>query len=294
MGITKIVCPVDVLDEGDRRVLDYAVALATAIGARVTAIHVFDVPGYVHPEPDSSAARSYAERALSEHRERFDAMLAPLPEDVVDARLLPGVPHRRIAEEVASVGAQLVVMGTHSRRGLSRFFLGSIAERVVRTSAVPVLTVPRDPESIPMPPKSILVPHDLSTASRTGLELAHALRPGLHAAVSAVYVLEGEAGSEGAWIPRWIGPEHVARHRAMVERAIRDDVAEVFGPEDQVVQVQLLEGEVVDSVLQAQRSFGADLIIVGASGKDGVERILLGSYTADLLRRSEVPVLTVP
>jgi len=294
MTISKILCPFDVMDEGDRRVLEYAVALATPFGASVHALHVFDVPGYVHPDRDSAVARSYSERALREHRERLGDLLVALDGAQVEAELLPGVPHRRIAEEVDRLGADPVVMGTHGRAGISRMVLGSIAERVVRTSKVGVVTVPRDTEEVPSPPSSILVPHDFSDASRRGLELARTLRPPLHASIAVLHVLEGELDEAGAWAPRWLGTEDRDRLRSLTEKALAEDVSDVFGPDDQAVRIELDYGEVVPTILAHRDQLDSGLVVVGRTGKNLTEQFLLGSFTIELLRRCEVPVLTVP
>lgn len=294
MTISKILCPFDVMDDGDRRVLEYAVAFAKPFGASVHALHVFDVPGYVHPDRDSSVALSYSERALREHRERLGELLDDVGEAEIEAELLPGVPHRRIGEEVDRLGADLVVMGTHGRAGISRMVLGSTAERVVRTSKVGVITVPRDAEQVPAPPASILVPHDFSGASRHGLELARRLRPPLHASLAVLHVLEGEVDADGGWAPRWLGVEDRDRLRSLTEKALAEDVSDVFGPDDQAVRVELDYGDVVPTILAHQAELGSQLVVVGRTGKSLTEQFLLGSFTVELLRRCEVPVLTAP
>jgi len=294
MTISKILCPFDVMDDGDRRVLEYAVALAAPFGASVHALHVFDVPGYVHPDRDSSVARSYSERALREHRERLDALLESFGDADVEAELLPGVPHRRIVEEVERLGADLVVMGTHGRAGVSRMVLGSVAERVVRTSPAGVITVPRDTTDVPGAPRSILVPHDFSGASRRGLVVARGLRPPLHASIAVLHVLEGDVDDEGGWAPRWLGIEDRDRLRSLTEKALAEDVSDVFGPDDQAVRVELDYGDVVERVLSYRAELGSELLVVGRTGKSLTEQFLLGSFTISLLRRSPVPVLTVP
>jgi len=65
-----------------------------------------------------------------------------VPSDVpLETTTVEGSPAREIVDHAASIGADLVVMGTHGRSGVDRLLLGSVAERVVRSSPVPVLTV---------------------------------------------------------------------------------------------------------------------------------------------------------
>lgn len=95
--------------------------------------------GYISPkvyEEIEASARAFGQKHL-------DALVAKAKKAGARAKglLLEGIPHDRIARAARSRRADLVVMGTHGRTGLARFFLGSVAERVVATSPVPVMTV---------------------------------------------------------------------------------------------------------------------------------------------------------
>jgi nucleotide-binding universal stress UspA family protein len=87
-------------------------------------------------EDIEATARATAQRAL-------DALVAKAKKAGVRARgaLLEGVPHEAIARMARRARADLLVIGTHGRTGLARFFLGSVASRVVATAPCPVLTV---------------------------------------------------------------------------------------------------------------------------------------------------------
>lgn len=287
---SRILCPVDVLDPEERGVLEYASRLADALGAELHALHVYDVPGFVDPGPEIAAVQAFAERALSEQRERFAELIAHLPGGFAEPHLVPGSPSRRIPEEADRLGAGLVVMGTHARRGLRRLALGSVAERVARAASVPVLTVPREAD-VGALPRSILVPHDLSEPSKRALRYARSLHVPLHASVATLHVMpEALAGREG---PSWLTDSARGRYTAMLEDALRADVSEIFGPEEQAVRRSIGHGDVVEAVLVRQAALNAQLVVVGASGKSGTERLLLGSVTIELLRRCPVPVLMV-
>ncbi len=122
-----------------------AVGLAKADRAELIVAHVLTpaLPiageGYMSPkvyEEIEASARAAA-------RKQLDALVAKARAAGARAKglLLEGVPHERIARAAKAQRTDLVVMGTHGRTGLARFFLGSVAERVVATSAVPVMTV---------------------------------------------------------------------------------------------------------------------------------------------------------
>lgn len=138
-----ILVPTD-FGDASTRAREIALELARRFDARVTLLHVWAVPsaayaeGLAWPTEDLEAA---AQRAL-------DAELAAAVKvyPSTQARLRVGVAWDRILESAKELGADLIVMGTHGRRGISRLVLGSVAEKLVRTSPVPVLTVGAEPE----------------------------------------------------------------------------------------------------------------------------------------------------
>lgn len=125
--------------EASQRAADLACELAKQLRARLTLLHVWSVPMPVYAERVTvplEEMQAGAQRAL----EIEAARLRPkFPR--IDSVLIRGQPWSAIVEAVDEHGFDLVVMGTHGRRGVERFFLGSVADRVVRTSHVPVLTV---------------------------------------------------------------------------------------------------------------------------------------------------------
>jgi nucleotide-binding universal stress UspA family protein len=288
-----ILCPLDLhQSEAAQLVAGYAAPLAEALGATLRAVHVYDLPGYIHPDPESPAAKTYERTALGSLRERSHALteaVAGFPE----VQMLPGVPHRRITEEAVRLGASLIVMGTHGRHGLARVVLGSVAERVVRTSTVPVLTVPTSTADLALP-TSLLVPDDASEPAHRALEEAKRVGERLGAKIAVVHVMpeELEEDVESAPWP-WLSAELRAEYRGQARDRIVADIERVFGDETGV-PLHLKHGMVPDEVLAAQSEFGADLVVMGTSGKNAVTRLLLGSAAAEVLRRSSVPVLVVP
>lgn len=121
------------------RALDTGIELARAFGARLTILHVWSMPYTSYSEgltwPVDEMERA-ARRALDDTLARA---VARYPR--TEAVLLQGGDWAQILEAVRELGVDLVVMGTHGRRGLPRLVLGSVAERVVRMSPVPVLTI---------------------------------------------------------------------------------------------------------------------------------------------------------
>jgi nucleotide-binding universal stress UspA family protein len=143
-GVRRILHPTDFSRASGAAFLK-AVALAKESRAQLLLVHVMLPPtpfigdGYVSPktyEDLEAAARRSAQRELAKVAARAQKAKAR-----VKAVLLEGVPYDRIARAARSKRADLIVMGTHGRSGLSKFFLGSVAERVIALAPCPVLTV---------------------------------------------------------------------------------------------------------------------------------------------------------
>jgi nucleotide-binding universal stress UspA family protein len=147
-SIKKILAPID-FSEVSNRSLDYAVDLAAQIKAAVLVVHVYEIPVYGFPEgaiitpPDVAA--DLADRA----QKSLDAAVTTRRNRGVEitGTLTNGSPREEILRLAQEGHADLIVMGTHGRRGLPRALLGSVAERVVRTSEIPVLTIRGPQES---------------------------------------------------------------------------------------------------------------------------------------------------
>jgi nucleotide-binding universal stress UspA family protein len=121
-----------------------AMELARALGAELVLLHVtVEGPLYREGIVDMrevqsvfESQRQWARQALEERATACRAAGVPTL-----ARVLPGVPHEVIAATAESEAADLIVMGTRGRGGFSRWFLGSVADRVIRTAVCPVMAV---------------------------------------------------------------------------------------------------------------------------------------------------------
>jgi len=130
---------------GMEEVTDHAVSLADTHGATLHGLYVVntaslaDLPMESSWEGLSQALRKDGERALAD----VEAHAGDVP---VETAMVDGSPAREIVEYATENDCDVIVMGTHGRSGVGRLLLGSVAERVVRSSSTPVLTV-RVPEN---------------------------------------------------------------------------------------------------------------------------------------------------
>lgn len=139
--IRRIVCPTD-FSPTAARAADFAASLAKAFGAAVTLLHV--LPEMNYPLRGLGVAAAFPQ-LLAELRtrahEQLQKALPTFAGIACTTELREGAPHETILAVAKELGADLIVIGTAGHTGLAHALLGSVAERVVRLSTCPVLTV---------------------------------------------------------------------------------------------------------------------------------------------------------
>jgi nucleotide-binding universal stress UspA family protein len=200
-------------------------------------------------------------------------------------------PAEVIVESASDLGCELIVMGTHGRRGLSHLLLGSVAERVVRTSAMPVLTVRIDAAINPEGITKILVPHDFSSASTVAVRHAAAWAQALDAEIMLLHVVEPVVYPEFYSVDVFsddITKQLISRS----EKALRGVADELLGGLRHAVEVKV--GRAADIIVNVAEPDRFDMVVMATRGLSGLEHVLLGSVAESVLRRSRVPMLTIP
>jgi nucleotide-binding universal stress UspA family protein len=145
---SRILAAVDGSDTS-QHALTHAIGLARALSAKLRIIHVVDMNWLplgpelaVESDAVSAARRSAGEKVIASAREAVEK--AGFEADI--ALLETGAPTEHVAETIAKEAerwaADVVVLGTHGRRGVQRLLLGSVAEQVARRSSTPVLLIP--------------------------------------------------------------------------------------------------------------------------------------------------------
>ncbi|MHB8875816.1 MAG: universal stress protein [Myxococcaceae bacterium] len=145
-----ILVPTDFGDAADRAI-EVASELAKRFDAQLTIAHVFQAPAQAYAGMEVGA-EDYLPRLRRVVQGALDDVLEAAQSRLPRAKtvLVEGRPWERILSIAQDLGVDLVVMGTHGRKGLPHAVMGSVAEKVVRYSPVPVLTVrvakPKEPE----------------------------------------------------------------------------------------------------------------------------------------------------
>lgn len=286
--------------EFSERTLGLAQGLAKATGASLHLAHVH-VP---HP-PDHFLSNTQfhyegldLEEYESRHRAEEEAYLKEVEaklagETPVDSVLLEG----HVAEEVAayadSVGADMILITTHGHTGVSRMWLGSVADALIRLTNMPLLVihpaqgghVPADALSF----KHVMVPLDGSELSATILEAATDVAKASGAKVTLVHVVSSSAVLGARIFPLLPDDITPAMEKA---REYLEAQAEPLRAKGLTVDVHVEEHEAPGRAIAAVADkLDADLIALATHGYGGLKRALLGSVADKVLRSSPLPLL---
>lgn len=284
------------LTEASDAVLRAAAALAGRTGAPLHVLHAFDFPPspYLEQYP---GFLTFQER-IDDAETALAAQLARcVPEGVTVAghRVDIYAAHRAIADYAKAIDAELVVIGPHARRAMELGFLGTTADRVIRTVDAPVLVVRG---ALRLPLRRVLVPLDLSEPARGGLEVALRWAAGLghddpdtpvpDTSVDIVHV-----------IPRVFALPDQPFDRATVvpgmNREVEAAVAAVPGAGALEVREELLWGErPPEEIVHYAGEIGADLVVLATHGYGALRRALIGGTASGVARTAPCPVLLVP
>ena len=205
-----------------------------------------------------------------------------------ETETLQGDPAETIVD-YAERGLDLVVVPTRGRSGFHRYLLGSVTEKVVQLSSVPVLTLRTGGDArVRFPYENVLLATDGSAAADRAADSAIDLAGSLDATLHVLSAIEEaplglDDRSEDA------GEEFETAAHEAVAGAASDAAARGI---DDVVE-QVVEGSAYDRIREYVDRRDVDVVVLGTTGERGLDEILLGGVTEKLVRSSPVPVLTV-
>ena len=141
MKLPKILLVATDFSECAEQALDYAVALAGKLDAKIHLLNVIGIPAMGIPEVGVAVTNTLLESTVGAHQAELDKLARRCAPVNIETVLRTGDARDVIIDLAREIGADLIVMGTHGRRGVRRALIGSIAESVVRTAPCPVLTI---------------------------------------------------------------------------------------------------------------------------------------------------------
>jgi nucleotide-binding universal stress UspA family protein len=266
-----------------RGAFEYALALSKQHGAELVAVQAV---------PLNQAFGWHArERYALTAKLRRKADLAHVE---FDDRIQQGDPAKIILLHARSLTPDIIVIGTHQRRGIDRFGMGSVAERVAAQSAAPVLVVPYRRRTAAIDPfNHVAVAVDFSPGSNRAIEQALSLLSDPSDRVTLLHVVPGFSSG----VPPHLYRYGVAEYQDQLLRDARRRLQLAVPVERHtpaVIHARVLLGDASTEISRVVESIDADLLVVGVPKRGVVARALFGSTGARLLRASRVPLLAVP
>jgi nucleotide-binding universal stress UspA family protein len=266
--------------------LDWAGELAEREGAELHVVHAWPIPEMWSPAGSFVAIGALADGIEEGIRRQLDELRAT--RRIAGTHAVCGPSDVSITAKADEIGADLLVVGTQGRSGLAHVLLGSVAERVLRTARVPVVTVPQAwAEREPAGPliNRVMIAADLDGDTELAVGEALAFASRLGAQVDLLHVLE-------------LAP-YLVRHPTIcdeLEHAARVGLSElarrhIHSASSAHVEVRL--GRAAETIIERASEREVDLLVLPTHGRTGVTRLMLGSVAERVARLARRPVLSL-
>ena len=281
-----ILLPVDGSEHTDK-ILRHAADLAQWTAAKIQVVFVADTARDSLTVVDGNAVDALEQEGkpiVSDVANELDSLGVEHGTDIVQ-----GSPAPTIVDYAERYDYDLIVLPTHGRTGISRYLLGSVTEKVVRLSDVPVLTARmQSDEQLMFPYENILVPTDGSPASNAAAKHGLALAAALDATVHVLSVVDDT--SLGPDVRSVLSADELERPAT---EAVEDVDAEADAYELADVRTNVEHGSPAVVIREYIDMNDIHAVVMGSSGRRGVDRILLGSVAEKTVRSAPVPVISV-
>src|SRR5579862_437870 len=273
--------------------LPYAVALAKQSGGTIHLFHAIanEVGDALAAGiPTGVLAWRTTEQQQQETRLNDLAKLIAEKEVKVSPICVYGNPAIQAIKAAQDVHADLVVLSTRGRTGLAQWFLGSVAEKIVRLSPIPVLTIrPEAHTSSVIAFNTVLVPTDFSENSEKALPLAIEMARQNGGKLLLVHVIEDSVYYPAEPPNYFIGPEAGAWMRYVkegLETQLAAAAKKLAAQSEMRVETALESGQAAEQIAGIARKKQADLIVLATHGRTGFSHLLSGSVAERVVRSS--------
>jgi nucleotide-binding universal stress UspA family protein len=285
-----ILCPVDFSELSDLA-LRYAAVGAREFNANLTVLHAepFELPRYFSRTQTDQFLKELEALKKGVEKDLVERVNRVLKDLMADLRLNYAIVDRQPAEAILDTaedsGADLIILGTHGYGGVKRFFLGSVAQRIVENATIPTFLVRQkesafidvnQPNAVPRL-KKILCPCYVSRASEVNLKYAISLARRFHSELTVFYSHENDEVIDFDQLKN--------RMNEWIRKVGNNDV-----PIEMVVR----KGHAAEQIIQYAGEKGEDLIILAARFQTIGQGTFFGKTTDLVIRHAPVPVLVTP
>jgi nucleotide-binding universal stress UspA family protein len=285
ISIKKILCPVDFFPASDAAA-KYAASLAANYDATLHLLHVVSpIPptAYDHMMNASEINKTMEDGAAEDMNNCMAKLRVRGLSVETEVRL--GDVYDEIKRAIEEGKPDLIVMGTHGRRGVERWFMGSTTEKLLRHSPVPLVTITAAGDKLSAPPRRIMVTTDFSDGTTDALAYAFSVAQENESKVTLLHVLNDVAAD----LP--------GKYRGSLINGVGKQLEDMVPAEarhwcDIVTRVETgVPYRIIKRVLEDER---VDLLVMNIHGKGMLDRALLGSTAERVVRTAGCPVMLVP
>jgi nucleotide-binding universal stress UspA family protein len=292
LTIKLILCPID-FSEFSESAYQHARSVAEHYQAKLVAQHIVEL--WRHPSGDFAASAGVYEEYSQALRESGNKQLQEFVENHTHDDIQPqlvvevGIAADSIVSFAQLQKADVIVMGTHGRRGFDRLMLGSVTDRVMRTAPCPVLAASKPPHGSVAGGKERHVHHlsrilfcaDFSENSERALRYAISATAEYDAELTLLHVLEGV-------------PSQAETEEAMAAAAERlDKLIPLEGRKTLKIKTAVRIGKPYAQIIQLALETQIDLVTMGVRGRGALDVAVFGSTTYRVMQLGSCPVLAV-
>lgn len=285
----NILVPLDFSDLGNRA-LNAARTFVKMFGGKVTPFHAYipitDLDGFYYMGTGFSAQDNFSEV----EKVLFDRLTETAENHIDQSLLAPAVVEvGNPAQAICHIANDydMVIMGTHGRTGFSRFFMGSVTDKVLRICHKPVLVVEEHSELDEI--KSILVTTDFSENSTKAFPIALDIAMGSGGTIDLVHIVSKEALGSG-------DDDEAASNTASSRNKELEEMTEMYFGEikERVHPKSLISNKSPhEAIAELNKSEKYNLIVMSTLGRTGLEYLRMGSTTSNVARHVETAVLGI-
>jgi nucleotide-binding universal stress UspA family protein len=293
LELDNILVPVDFSDFS-KRALEFALEVAEKFGARLTILHAVVL---FEDDVDEEEKMQEYEQGLKMREKRIHTQmdknrkLAQTKGIVIDTKIIRGISaHEVILDTIQEHNFDLVVMGTHGRTGFKHLFQGSVAEKIIRHSPIPVLTVHRSIKNYNL--EKIVVPIDFSLYSKSAADYGIILADNFGSQLDILHVIERDIHPSfySSGIKSIFEVDTNLKER--VVQNMKEFLDNQF-PQDIKINFEVREGIAHKEIVEYANEISANLIVIASLGLTGLDYILVGNTAEKIVRWANCPILTV-
>jgi universal stress protein E len=280
--VRKILAATD-FSERSNRALRRVQLLTQGDDVQLTLLHVVD---------DDRPERLVAAEAATAQELLDTTVVAMFPNVPCEAKVVRGDPFDAIAKIATANAVDLIVMGAHRKQLLRDIFVGTSIERVARLRIAPVLMVNVEPIE---PYQRGLIAVDLSKCSARALQVARTL--GMLPGTQMIVVHAFEVLAKGKMSYAGVSPATIAQHTAEIADDSASELTSFLDALDgkrEPYATRVKEGRPADVIIDIANDEQTDIVVMGAHGRTGILKMLLGSVTEEVMQRLDRDILVVP